>query len=315
MQRKFEEITQQFNESLNYIDYNKLRLYLVFLDYKQKTCRLEQKILRQDSTDAKKELENINNEYLAYFQQSKISQTRDISTFEELLDFVTRETIEITDLMESYKKAIKESIQDANSPLYSVSTGKYTTLKRSENILNQFEREIGNWVFASSSSPLENVYCLRDSRKGMYRLSKDTYIIFGNHLQEHDNRLINTNTSYMYSLKSDKFSPVVTISFNDKTNSFQFLFDNEWTSEQDIDINDILDISEISDVTNVLLNNQILSTDDNEIILMITSPNIRPDQKQDIIRNAIDAGQIKYWNKELHAQLTNNVNDSENPTM
>ena len=149
----------------------------------------------------------------------------------------------------------------------------------------------------------------------MFRLSKDTYIIFGNHLQEHDNRLINTNTSYMYSLKSDKFSPVVTLNFNKKSNLFQIIFDNEWTSEQDIDMNDILDISEISDVTNVLSNNQILSTNDNEIILMITSPNIRPDQKQDIIRNAIDAGQIKYWNKELHAQLTNNVNDSENPTM
>lgn len=67
-------------------------------------------------------------------------------------------------------------------------------------------------------------------------------------------------------MKSDEFTPVVTIR-HDKNEEPCFYFGDEWTIPRDIDISkDVVDIKEYRDASTLLSNIQVISSSDEETI-------------------------------------------------
>ena len=308
MRKEIQEIISSFNNEINKIDKRKLILYNALMEYREEYC----KILRIGGEYCGSNIEQLNNKWVEIFKKSKIYDGM-ISNFDEMMKYIKVETAEIEDLLYEFKCEIKNFYLDNGISLSSVVPGVYDTLKRSENILNQYEREIGDWVFASSQDDDKNVYRLRSSGSGMYRLEDNRFILWGNNLEEKDELLFVNEPSYSYKLKSDKFMPVVSFALT-RDGYGQVLFDDEWTSDQDLEKDDIEEITQIQNVTDVLRNVNILSISNNRAIEQVKNilrdRNMSKEEKKFEINKLVEMGWIIDWNKKLHIEcLSSNENE------
>lgn len=303
MRNEVKDIVNDFNNKLCKVDADKLHLYMVLLDYRQKVCH----VIRDNKDDCFDTIERLNNEYFELFKKSSMYDSK-ISNFDELMDYICEQTKEIEKHLLECKNKIKEFYSNNNISLTSIVPGVYDSLKKSKNILNQYEREIGDWVFASSEDVDKNVYRLRVSSSGMYRISENTYIIWGNHLEECEGQLIVNKPSYLYELKSDKFMPVVSLG-RSENGSFCILFGDEWTSDRNLVQEDILSINQIQNVTDVLKSSNILSVSDSNVIEEIrktlNNKALTQQEKEKVIEAYVYSGIVVDWNKRL--QIASNT--------
>ena len=215
-------------------------------------------------------------------------------------------------LMEEYKNAIKAFFKQNNLLLTSVrssSPEEYPSgiIPLSRGLRTQFDEEVGDFFFASSTNIKRNAYPLRLNAKGMFQVADGIYLFPYAKFKPENGRLILPKPSYVYYMKSDEFTPVVTIR-RDRNEKTYFKFGDEWIIPRDIDITkDVIDIKEYRDATPLLSNAQVISSSDEEIITRIYE-NFRekvPSRENYILlADSILKGKVQYWNDILK---TNNL--------
>lgn len=186
-------------------------------------------------------------------------------------DNLDEETKTIFELMSKYEEDIKQifiSNDEFITHIADVSPENMIGGKilRSKNRTNNYETERGDWVFASSN-PLDgkNPYIARKSESGMVLIDRNTYIYGSDNMQiQHDeqgqSRVILRNPNYVYKINPERFKPVVTLRRDERGKPF-FEFSEEWISEEEVDISDskqVLGVEEITDITEVIKNYQVL---------------------------------------------------------
>ena len=215
-------------------------------------------------------------------------------------------------LMEEYRQAIKTFFAQNGLLLTSVRDRppeKYPwgIIPLSRGLLTQYEEEVGDFFFASSTDLKRNAYTIRLNAEGMLELNPITYFFPHANLYAKNGRLILPKPVYIYYLKSDEFTPVVTIRRGRNEKPY-FKFGDEWIIPRDIDITkDVVDIKEYRDATPLLSNAQVISSSDEEIITRIYE-NFRekvPSRENYILlADSILNGKVQYWNDILK---TNNL--------
>lgn len=291
------EITENFNNRLKGIDKNEIWTYMRLMQYRMGLYRAE----KTENSQVVKEYKERAFEML---RQTNISIPSNIKNTDEIEQFAVLASQNVFALIEEYKNAIKQYYQDNGLNLYSVRGHKYDTITKSKNIVNQYEAERGDWVFAASTPKSENAYRIRSAEHGMHGLGNGEYVIFGDVLHLQDGKLMLNTPAYFYTLKTDKFMPVVRINNSrSNPNNFMFVFGNEWTSDQDIQGDDIIDIEEYTDVTDLLNNLQLFSTTDRHTIKSLDEAGWQQDMKRHIIRDGIKVGAVSYWNLSLNRNV------------
>ena len=210
-------------------------------------------------------------------------------------------------LMEEYKNAIKAFFKQNNLLLTSVrssSPEEYPSgiIPLSRGLRTQFDEEVGDFFFASSTNIKRNAYPLRLNAKGMFQVADGIYLFPYANFKPENGRLILPKTSYVYYMKSDEFNPVVTIR-HDKNEEPCFYFGDEWTIPRDIEIaKDVVDKKEYRDASTLLSNIQVISSSDEETISQIRRiyRERRPIKESFIVlANAVINGKAQYWNDIL----------------
>ena len=281
MDNQVEEITNSFNKKLQDVDPRKLKLYTEYMNY-----LIALNGLRKTGSDRIDEFKQ------GCYQKAQRDFPEIIngaSTIEEVEQNAIISIKEILLLIQDYKNTIKRHFQDNGLNLYTVRGHKHETVKRSKNALNQYKNESGNWVFATSTPKEHNFYRMRNASKGMISRKEIGAVYAGNNVHVQDGKLLLNNPQYYYTLKNDKFMPVVRID-NTKENplEFHFNFSNEWTSDQDITEDDILSIEEYTDVTDLVDFNHVFGVEDINFDTFRTL--LREKSDNDNLRKAIKEG-------------------------
>lgn len=210
-------------------------------------------------------------------------------------------------LMEEYKNAIKAFFKQNNLLLTSVRSSSpeeypFGIIPLSRGLRTQFDEEVGDFFFASSTNIKRNAYPLRLNARGMFQVADGIYLFPYANFNPENGRLILPKPSYIYYMKSDEFTPVVTIR-HDKNEEPCFYFGDEWTIPRDIDISkDVVDIKEYRDASTLLSNIQVISSSDEETISQLRRiyRERKPIKESFIVlANAVINGKAQYWNDIL----------------
>lgn len=297
MDKKIEQITESFNDKLKQIDHNEIVTYMRLMEYRSALYRIEKS---QD----KQKIENFKKQF---FEKAKkqMHLPDKLKDMDEVERFAEAHITNVTNLLQEYKNAIKQYFQENNLSLYTIRGHKHETISRSKNIVNQYEAEKGDWVFAASTPKNKNAYRIRSAKHGMIGISDNESLILGDvvHLQE--GKLLLDTPAYYYTLKCDKFMPVVRINnTREDANDFRFVFGEEWTSDEDIQRKDMVSVEEYADVTDLLDNMQLFSTTDEHTIRTLSDAKGNCEKRRDIIRDGVRAGAVRYWNMELDRNVS-----------
>ena len=200
----------------------------------------------------------------------KVNDMRNLKLEDELvvLDLDTRRIFE---LMQQYQRDIRDIFIATTGILTHITSvapenmvgGK---IKKSIGRQNHYETERGDWLFVSSASI--SPYLARNPKQGVIIFAPKSYIYGGDCFQVYydeqgRSKVKLRNTNYAYMIYPDSFTPVVTLML-DKNGRPYFNFSEEWFSAEEININDfkqIYKIQEISDVTDLVRNFQVLCTE------------------------------------------------------
>ena len=282
---------------------------------------------------------NIINEYLnaLYENNQKIKKGEKYVKIsdQELSD----EAKKILELMRQYESDIKQIFIEEGELLTHITDVSPENMidgriKRSRSRDNDCQTESGDWTFASST-PIDgkNLYLARKSKDGMCIIFGDIYIFGGDNLHiekdESGKNIVKLNEpNYVYYINPQKFRPVTTLERDRETGEPTFRFTEEWVSDEDIDISNIdevLRVDEISDVTKIIENYQIFcDVNKRGIAMKIRSMLPHNGEKatydiksrlRKIIGNSYNSGNLRYINGEaeinFNQQLMNFVKDLE----
>ncbi len=254
-----------------------------------------------------------------------ISKKNEHSTVRIDLKDMDKETAQIFELINQYKIGIRNILIENGELLTHISSlspeniqdGK---IKKSIKALNQYEDERDDWVFASSL-PIDgtNIYIARKS-EGVIKFTKDNDYVFGgdNILVEQDEQgnkhAYLREPNYAYLISPLKFLPVVAIR-KDSEGYPHFIFDDEWVSNEDVDLNDknqiIGEPIEIRDVTDLVRHNQIFC----EINLTNEGNYIKNAKNKEegiaLIKDGIHNGRLRYINGEANINVNNLLIDDK----
>lgn len=221
----------------------------------------------------------------------------------------------ILELMGQYAQEIKEifiACGEALSHITDIAPEQLVGAKiaKSENRVNHYETERGNWVFASSS-PIDgkNSYTARNSQSGMIKVGE--YILYGSdNLQivrdeKGGSRVCLKKPNYAYFLSPKNFQPVVTLKRDQNGNPY-FEFSEEWVSEEEIDIHSseqVLGIGKITDVTALIKNYQVFCDvgQNGEGERIISAPS-QVEAMQRLVAS-IRSGRVRYINGEANINV------------
>ena len=180
---------------------------------------------------------------------------------------------------------------------------------------NHYNTERGNWVFASSE-PVDgtNVYMARKSKDGLMIIAEDIYIYGGDNMKiEQDdqgkNHVMLKSPNYIYKINQKNFTPVVTLMESPEKKPY-FDFSQEWISDDEVDINNLSQVSEIrkiTDVTEIIENYQIFcDVNKNEIAKDIR---LSTNKKEAISKlfSAIKSGDLRYINGESKINVNEEI--------
>lgn len=297
MDKEIERITELFNNKLKKIDHNEIVTYMRLVEYRSALYRIEKSKDEQKVEAFKKQ----------FFDRAKekMHLPDKLRNMDEVELFAEAYTTNATRLLQEYKNAIKQYFQENDLNLYTIRGHKHDTILRSKNIVNQYEAEKGDWVFAASTPKNKNAYRIRSAKHGMIGISDNESLILGDVVHLQDGKLLLDAPAYYYTLKCDKFMPVVRINnTREDANDFRFVFGEEWTSDKDIQGEDIISVEEYTNVTDLLDNMQLFSTTDDHIIQTLSEANGNRERRRNIIREGIRAGAVRHLNMELDRNVS-----------
>lgn len=157
-------------------------------------------------------------------------------------NYLDLETNQIFELMKRYAQDIKQVFIEQNATITHITDvspkemigGK---ISKSINRANNYETEVGDWVFASSS-PIEcNPYMVRNSKSGMVCIDKNICIYGDDNIKiqqdKHGNNVVKLiRPNYAYNINPEKFNPVVTMKKIKKENLFLNFLKNGYQSKK-----------------------------------------------------------------------------------
>ena len=235
------------------------------------------------------------------------------------------EVKEIFDLMEEFKKEIKESFIKNKGKLNHITSiapqdMEGRKLRKSQNRANNYETDRLDAVFASSEpEDGTNPYIARN-KDGMVSVGPNVYVYGSDNFliikdENGYNHALLKENNYAYFLNPEGFEPVVTLK-KDNNGNPQFEFSKEWISEKEIDLQDptqAYGFTVISDVTDLLKHYQVLSDVNGKGLGM----QIRGMKKEDAIEFALEeiaSGNLRYINAETGINSIDLKNQKEIPT-
>lgn len=254
-----------------------------------------------------------------------LCQEDEHSTVRIDLKAMDKDTAQIFELINQYKIGIRDILIEngevlthiSEVPPENIQDGK---IKRSIKALNQYEDERDDWVFASSL-PVDgtNIYIARKP-EGIIKFTKDNDYVFGgdNMIVEQDeqgnNHVYLREPNYAYLISPLKFLPVVAIR-KDSEGYPHFIFDDEWVSNEEVDLNDkkqvIGEPVVIRDVTDLVRHNQIFC----DINLTNEGNNIKNAKNEEegiaLIKDGIHNGRLRYINGEANINVNNLLIDDQ----
>ena len=179
---------------------------------------------------------------------------------------LSEEARRIIDLMNKYKSDVKQIFVESGEMITHITTVSPENLiggkiMRSQNRANNYETDVGDWVFASSE-PIDstNAYIARKPGTGMIMITPELYIFGGNNIDVVDGRAILKQPNYIYTINPKDFTPVVTL-VRDNEGVSSFEFSEEWISEHDVDIKDknqVTKVTKVTDITELVRNIHVL---------------------------------------------------------
>lgn len=279
-----EEKINQYNEMLK--------------DFDEETIKTALQYLRHCKTELRENRENGINKNFSI----------DISVLDE-------QTQSLFKLMNKLRDDIKTIYVESNCSLTYITPispenmedGK---IKISQGRLNNYETEMGDWVFASSEpADGRNAYIARQENGMMIRIGKFSYV-YGDEIDivtddEDNSRAVLKKPNYVYEISPDNFFPVVTLKDDREGNVF-FEFSKEWISEKDVDISDkkqVLGVKKLEDVTDLLDNYHVFcdtrqyNKEDKPLGIIVKERPSREEAKT-ALADYIQSGDIRYINSE-----------------
>lgn len=264
---------------------------------------LEQKRIEYQQILKKENPETI--QKVLHILQSKRREPR------KFIDMSDEDIRRIFELMKRYQEDIKQIFLENGVALKHITNISPENvvgghIRKSKNRLNNYETEVGDWVFASSS-PIgdNNPYIARKPKDGMINIGHYAYIMGGDNidiqLDEHgDKHAVLKEPNYVYKINPQNFLPVVTLK-TDKNGEPYFEFSEEWISQEDVDINDprqVIGVEKIVDITNLLNQYQILCDINHQGIGRQIHSIGNVEQIIQTILSKIQDGSLRYINDE-----------------
>ena len=228
------------------------------------------------------------------------------------------EDIELTDnakkifeLKTEYGNDIKKIFVDNNIELThitSISPEKLEggVIRKSFGVLNNYETEIVDAVFASSTPVDGNNPYIAWKDGELVKLGDSEYIYGNDNIEiikdsEGKNHAMLKEPNYIYHISPEKFEPVCNFTIDKITNEPAFEFSDEWTSDTEVDISDnnqVKKIEEVRDVTSLLENHTILCDKYSQRIGMKAIKFGNEKEGMQFIIEKIKEGSVRYINGE-----------------
>lgn len=221
------------------------------------------------------------------------------------------EASKIFEIMTEYGQAIKRVFVDNNIDITHITSIapeqlEGGVLRRSIDRANNYETEIANGVFASSS-PIDgnNPYIARNS-SGMIILGKSTYIYGNDNIEvtqdsEGKKHAMLRQPNFIYHINPDRFNPVCNLTIDPRSHEPIFEFSEEWISDSDVDISDhsqVRSIVQVKDVTSLLEHYTILCDTQSQGIGMKARQSKTKDEALKFIAMQIKDGSVRNINQE-----------------
>ena len=302
---KVQEIVSEYNERLRSLNSTNP----VSIDYALRYLAYQREVLRVKRDSDLNEIEK--HEKVLGIEEGILREARRhlpkeaTTDFDTLKGYIENKSQITFRIMEEFRRQLQAFYMRNKLPLNAVRVtppeefedGKIPV---SKGLLTQYEEEMGDFVFASSTDSKRNAYLARTHGKGMYGLSEDTYFYPGKNLSVENGRLMISKTGYIYYMEPDEFTPVVTIA-KDKDGMPYFRFGEEWTIPRDIDLEeDVIKVDEFRDVTDILDHIQAISSTDTDIVSNMYSRDLSNKEKFDMLIQGIVDGRVQYWNGVLN---------------
>lgn len=243
---------------------------------------------------------------LDFLQRRRINHGRSNNDI-ELCD----EARKIFELMQEYGQSIKKIFVNNNIYITHISDVAPEKLEggkliKSLNKPNNYETEIVDGVFASSS-PVNgnNPYMARNS-SGMILLDKSTCIYGSDNINvtqdsEGKKHAELKQPNYIYYINPENFTPVCNLTINSYTHKPVFEFSEEWISDTAIDISDpnqVRNIDKLRDVTSLLKYYTILCDVKSQCIGMKAKQLGSKEKALKYITEKINDGNVRNINQE-----------------
>ena len=221
------------------------------------------------------------------------------------------EASKIFEIMTEYGQAVKRVFVDNNIDITHITSIapeqlEGGVLRRSIDRANNYETEIANGLFASSS-PIDgnNPYIARNS-SGMIILGKSTYIYGNDNIEvtqdsEGKKHAMLRQPNFIYHINPDRFNPVCNLTIDPRSHEPIFEFSEEWISDSDVDISDhsqVRSIVQVKDVTSLLEHYTILCDTQSQGIGMKARQSKTKDEALKFIAMQIKDGSVRNINQE-----------------
>lgn len=230
----------------------------------------------------------------------------------------------IFDLMEKFQQEIKQVYMESGESIthttdISPEDMNGGMIATSVNRANMYESDRGNWVFASSAPIATNAYIARKVKGGMASIRRaNAYIYGGDNMEikqneQGQNRVMLKKPNYVYKINPEGFTPVVALSVDEQRNPF-FAFSDEWTSENDVNINDptqVRSVEKIQDITMLVESCQIFTCDDIQRDFLELMSDQRGEGFLNSMLKAVNCGRLRYINGEANINVSPFIQNSK----
>ena len=217
----------------------------------------------------------------------------------------------IFELKTEYGNDIKKIFVDNNIELThitSISPEKLEdgVIRKSFGVLNNYETEIVDAVFASSTPVDGNNPYIAWKDGELVKLGDSEYIYGNDNIEitkdsKGKNHAMLKEPNYIYHISPDKFEPVCNFTIDKTTNEPVFEFSDEWISDTEVDISDnkqVKKIEEVRDATSLLENYTILCDKYSQRIGMKAIKFGNEKEGMQFIIEKIKEGSVRYINGE-----------------
>ena len=217
----------------------------------------------------------------------------------------------IFELKTEYGNDIKKIFVDNNIELThitSISPEKLEggVIRKSFGVLNNYETEIVDAVFASSTPVDGNNPYIAWKDGELVKLGDSEYIYGNDNIEiikdlEGKNHAMLKEPNYIYHISPERFEPVCNFTIDKTTNDPVFEFSDEWISDTEVDISDnnqVKKIEEVRDVTSLLENHTILCDKYSQRIGMKAIKFGNKKEGMQFIAEKIQEGSVRYINGE-----------------